>query len=80
MRSAQQLLETLVGHPSVSRDSNLELIRFIEGYLDEFDLPYQRIENHDGTKANLLARIGPRVEGGVVLSGHTDVVPVDGQP
>ncbi|MDW5376568.1 acetylornithine deacetylase [Halomonas sp. HP20-15] len=80
MRSAQQLLETLVGHPSVSRDSNLELIRFIEGYLDEFGLPYQRIENDDGTKANLLARIGPQVEGGVVLSGHTDVVPVDGQP
>ncbi|TDX27007.1 acetylornithine deacetylase [Modicisalibacter xianhensis] len=80
MGSAPLLLETLIGHASVSRDSNLELIRFIEGYLDEFGVPYERIENDDGSKANLLARIGPAEAGGVVLSGHTDVVPVDGQP
>ncbi|EPC02743.1 acetylornithine deacetylase [Litchfieldella anticariensis FP35 = DSM 16096] len=80
MKTPAQLLETLVGFATVSRDSNLELIRFIEGYLDEYGVPHQRIENDDGTKANLLARIGPKVEGGVVLSGHTDVVPVDGQP
>jgi len=80
MQSAQQLLETLVGHPTVSRDSNLDLIRFIEGYLEDFGVPCQRIESDDGRKANLLARIGPEREGGVVLSGHTDVVPVDGQP
>ncbi|SHE98334.1 acetylornithine deacetylase [Modicisalibacter ilicicola DSM 19980] len=80
MPSAQQLLETLVGHATVSRDSNLELIEFIEGYLADFGVPYTRIENDDGSKANLLARIGPDVAGGVVLSGHTDVVPVDGQP
>lgn len=80
MQSAQQLLETLVGHPTVSRDSNLDLIRFIEGYLEDLGVPYRRIESDDGKKANLLARIGPEVEGGVVLSGHTDVVPVDGQP
>ncbi|MBZ9560252.1 MULTISPECIES: acetylornithine deacetylase [unclassified Modicisalibacter] len=80
MQSAQQLLETLVGHPTVSRDSNLDLIRFVEGYLDDLAVPYRRIESDDGKKANLLARIGPEVEGGVVLSGHTDVVPVDGQP
>lgn len=80
MQSAQQLLEALVAHASVSRDSNLELIRFIESYLDEYGVPHQRIENNDGSKANLLARIGPEVAGGVVLSGHSDVVPVDGQP
>ncbi|MFC3282216.1 acetylornithine deacetylase [Litchfieldella rifensis] len=80
MKTPAQLLETLVGFATVSRDSNLELIRFLEGYLDEHGVPHQRIENDDGTKANLLARIGPKVEGGVVLSGHTDVVPVDGQP
>lgn len=80
MQSAQQLLETLVGHPTVSRDSNLDLIRFVEGYLEDLAVPYRRIESDDGKKANLLARIGPEVEGGVVLSGHTDVVPVDGQP
>ncbi|HET8790012.1 MAG TPA: M20/M25/M40 family metallo-hydrolase, partial [Modicisalibacter sp.] len=80
MRSAQQFLETLVGFATVSRDSNLELIRFIEDTLADYDIPCQRVENDDGSKANLLARIGPAVEGGVVLSGHTDVVPVDGQP
>ncbi|GGY00724.1 acetylornithine deacetylase [Litchfieldella qijiaojingensis] len=80
MKTPAQLLETLVSFATVSRDSNLELIRFIEGYLDEHGVPHQRIENDDHTKANLLARIGPKVEGGVVLSGHTDVVPVDGQP
>ncbi|WP_192035078.1 acetylornithine deacetylase [Halomonas sp. YLGW01] len=78
--TATALLETLVGFATVSRDSNLELIRFIEGYLDDYGVPYRRIENDDGSKANLLARIGPQVEGGVVLSGHTDVVPVEGQP
>lgn len=80
MRSAQRFLETLVGFATVSRDSNLELIRFIEDTLAEHDIPCQRVANDDGSKANLLARIGPAVEGGVVLSGHTDVVPVDGQP
>nr|WP_298412900.1 acetylornithine deacetylase [uncultured Halomonas sp.] len=80
MPSTQQLLETLISYDTVSRDSNLKLIEFIEGYLDEYGVPHTRIENDDGSKANLLARIGPDVTGGVVLSGHTDVVPVDGQP
>ncbi|WP_227369896.1 acetylornithine deacetylase [Halomonas sp. M20] len=80
MPSAQQLLETLVSHATVSRDSNLKLIQFIEAYLDDYGVPHTRVENDDGSKANLLARIGPDVAGGVVLSGHTDVVPVDGQP
>ncbi|WP_355661807.1 acetylornithine deacetylase [Halomonas salifodinae] len=78
--TASQLLETLVGFATVSRDSNLELIRWVEAYLDDHGVPYQRIESDDGRKANLLARIGPEVAGGIVLSGHTDVVPVDGQP
>ncbi|APE31597.1 acetylornithine deacetylase (ArgE) [Halomonas aestuarii] len=78
--TAATLLERLVGFPTVSRDSNLDLIAFVEGYLDEHGVEHWRIESDDGRKANLLARIGPAVEGGVVLSGHTDVVPVDGQP
>ncbi|MCH4564001.1 acetylornithine deacetylase [Halomonas sp. EGI 63088] len=78
--TAKQLLERLVGFPTVSRDSNLELIHFVEAFLDEYGVEHWRIENDDGSKANLLARIGPAVAGGVVLSGHTDVVPVDGQP
>ncbi len=78
--TAARLLERLVGFPTVSRDSNLALIEWVEAYLDDYGVKHWRIENDDGTKANLLARIGPPVEGGVVLSGHTDVVPVDGQP
>ncbi|MFD2190601.1 acetylornithine deacetylase [Pistricoccus aurantiacus] len=80
MQDARELLEALVGFPTVSRDSNLALIEFIEDYLGEHGVPFERIESDDGSKANLLARIGPEVAGGVVLSGHTDVVPVDGQP
>lgn len=78
--TAAEMLERLVGFATVSRDSNLELIAFVEGYLDEHGVEHWRVESDDGKKANLLARIGPAVEGGVVLSGHTDVVPVDGQP
>jgi len=80
MTTAKTLLETLVGFATVSRDSNLALIEWVEAYLDTHDVPHWRIESDDGRKANLLARIGPDVAGGVVLSGHTDVVPVDGQP
>ncbi|XKE44452.1 acetylornithine deacetylase [Halomonas organivorans] len=80
MTDAAQLLERLVGFPTVSRDSNLDLIAFVEAYLDDHGVEHWRVDNDEGTKANLLARIGPEVEGGVVLSGHTDVVPVDGQP
>ncbi|MCM2973226.1 acetylornithine deacetylase [Larsenimonas suaedae] len=76
----QDLLAELVSFDTVSRHSNLELIEYIERYLNAFGVTSQRIESDDGSKANLLARIGPNVEGGVVLSGHTDVVPVDGQP
>ncbi|PAU73952.1 acetylornithine deacetylase [Halomonas salipaludis] len=78
--NASDLLTHLVGFPTVSRDSNLALIEWVEAYLDEYGVQHWRIDSDDGSKANLLARIGPAVEGGVVLSGHTDVVPVDGQP
>lgn len=80
MTASTDLLERLIGFDTVSRHSNLELIDFVERYLASHRVPAQRITNADGSKANLLARIGPAVEGGVVLSGHTDVVPVDGQP
>ncbi len=76
---ARMLMDKLVGFPTVSRDSNLELIDFVEDYLKGYGVVSVRVPNDDGTKAALYAHIGPKVDGGVVLSGHTDVVPVDGQ-
>ncbi|VVQ12801.1 Acetylornithine deacetylase [Pseudomonas fluorescens] len=77
--SSRDLLERLVSFPTVSRDSNLELIRFIEAYLAGHGVQSELFFNEEGTKANLFATIGPLKSGGVVLSGHTDVVPVEGQ-
>ena len=78
--AALEILETLVAFDTTSRDSNLALIEWVEAYLDRHGVPHRRVPNADGTKSNLIASIGPPDEGGVVLSGHTDVVPVDGQP
>ena len=78
--TAAEVLKTLVGFDTTSRGSNLALIEWVEAYLDRLAIPHRRVPNADGTKSNLIATIGPLVEGGVVLSGHTDVVPVDGQP
>src|SRR6056297_828386 len=73
------MLARLVAFPTVSRDSKLGLIDFVEDYLQSFGARCRRTWNADQTKANLFAAIGPDAPGGVVLSGHTDVVPVDGQ-
>ena len=73
------MLDRLVAFPTVSRDSNLPLIDWVEEYLEPFGARCRRTPNDDGTKANLFAAIGPDAPGGVVLSGHTDVVPVAGQ-
>ena len=78
--TAIDILATLVGFDTTSRWSNLALIEWVEAYLADLGVASRRVPNHDGTKANLLATIGPDIAGGVVLSGHTDVVPVDGQP
>jgi len=77
--SAREILEKLVSFQTVSRDSNLHLVDWVESYLDDFGVKSHRVLNDDGTKASLYANVGPEVEGGIVLSGHTDVVPVDGQ-
>lgn len=76
---AVDILATLVAFDTTSRYSNLALIEWVEAYLDAHGVPHRRAPNADGTKSNLLATIGPAEPGGVVLSGHTDVVPVDGQ-
>jgi len=75
----KQLLSQLLAFDTTSRESNLALIDFISGYLQQFGIESTIIFNQDKTKANLYARLGPEGDGGVMLSGHTDVVPVDGQ-
>ena len=74
------ILARLIAFDTTSRNSNLELIAWVEDFLRQRGVASRRVANADGTKANLYAVIGPDVAGGVVLSGHTDVVPVDGQP
>ena len=73
------ILRQLVAFPTVSSESNLDLIVWVEKFLDQHDVPHWRI-NESATKCSLIARIGPDVPGGIVLSGHTDVVPVKDQP
>jgi acetylornithine deacetylase len=73
-------LRDLIAFDTTSRETNLPLIDHVEARLLALGAVCERIPNEDGTKANLHARFGPAVDGGVVLSGHTDVVPVDGQP
>ena len=82
--TSAQILETLIGFDTVSRNSNMALMRYIETMLVAAGITATLIPNQDGSKANLLATIGPvdRAGGdraGVMLSGHTDVVPVEGQ-
>jgi acetylornithine deacetylase len=77
--TARDILDRLVAFPTVSRDSNLDLIDWVEGYLTSHGINCGRQWSPDRTKAGLYAHVGPMVAGGVVLSGHSDVVPVDGQ-
>lgn len=73
------ILAKLVSFPTIPAASNLDLIHWVRDYLAALNVSSQLIHSPDGTKANLFATIGPNVPGGVVLSGHTDVVPVEGQ-
>lgn len=77
--TSRQVLDRLVSFPTVSRGSNLALIDWVEGYLSSHGIACFRHWNEDRQKAALIAHAGPRVAGAVVLSGHSDVVPVDGQ-
>ncbi|MBD8493437.1 acetylornithine deacetylase [Pseudomonas syringae] len=79
MSRSQALLQTLVGFDTTSRESNLSLIEFVREYLAGFGVASELIYNEARSKANLFASVGPVELPGIVLSGHTDVVPVDGQ-
>ncbi len=74
-----EILKHLVGFDTTSRNSNLDLIAWVEGYLAEHGIASERVYDETGEKANLWATIGPDAGKGYILSGHTDVVPVDGQ-
>ena len=76
---AIELLNTLIGFDTTSYNSNLELIEFIQSYLSSYGIDSTLIHDESGKKANLYATIGRTDIGGVMLSGHTDVVPVAGQ-
>ncbi|HEX7007519.1 MAG TPA: acetylornithine deacetylase [Alphaproteobacteria bacterium] len=73
------MLKRLVAFDTTSSKSNLALIEDVRAYLEGHGVAARLVPNEDGTKANLFATIGPEGDGGVVLSGHTDVVPVEGQ-
>ncbi|MFZ1469103.1 MAG: acetylornithine deacetylase [Paracoccaceae bacterium] len=77
--SPRELLDQLVSFPTVSRSSNLALVDWLEGYLTSHGIKCFRHWSEDRQKAALIAHAGPWVPGAVVLSGHSDVVPVDGQ-
>jgi acetylornithine deacetylase len=79
MHTAAAILKDLVAFPVLGGQSNLEIIAYIEEYLHSFGVKTVRVPGSEGIKASLHCRIGPAVSGGVILSGHTDVVPVEGQ-
>lgn len=73
------MLAHLVAFDTTSRNSNLELIGFVEEWLGRNGVTFRVSHNSDGRKANVHAVIGPQTSGGIALSGHVDTVPVDGQ-
>ncbi len=79
--SPLEIMTKLISFPTVSRDTNLPLVDWVEGYLESHGIESHRWPDPDQPhKAALFAHVGPWEEGAIVLSGHTDVVPVDGQP
>ncbi len=77
--SSAEVLQRLVAFDTTSRNSNLDLIGWVRAYLNGLGVPYRLSFDPTGQKANLHAIVGPQAAGGIALSGHTDVVPVDGQ-
>lgn len=75
----QEILTKLVSFPVLGGESNISIIHWIQDYVEGFGVKTVLVPNEEGTKASLHCRIGPAVDGGVILSGHTDVVPVEGQ-
>lgn len=79
MPNVVEHLQKLVAFPTISASSNLDLLDYVEETARPYGATFRRFPNPEGDKANLLVTIGPQVAGGIVLSGHTDVVPTEGQ-
>lgn len=77
--NTKEILSKLVSFPVLGGENNLSILQWIKGYIEQFDIPTQLVYNTDLTKASIHCRVGPSVDGGVILSGHMDVVPVVGQ-
>src|SRR6201986_4453341 len=77
--AAREMVERLIAFQTVSRDSNLGLIEWVRDYLGKFGAKTRLTYDATGKKANLFATLGESAKPGLILSGHTDVVPVDGQ-
>lgn len=79
-QNAIKILKNLVSFPVLGGESNISIAEWIENYLTEHGVSFTNVPNEEGTKRSIHCRIGPAVDGGIILSGHTDVVPVEGQP
>ena len=77
--TVEEILAKLVSYPVLGGESNLSIIHWIKEYIESYGIATTLVPNEEGNKASLHCRIGPAVDGGVILSGHTDVVPVEGQ-
>jgi acetylornithine deacetylase len=77
--ASRAMIERLIGFNTVSRDSNLGLIEWVRDYLQGLGAVTRLTHDATGKKANLFATLGDSDKPGLILSGHTDVVPVDGQ-
>lgn len=75
----QKILGQLISFPVLGGESNSSIAQWIENYLTEHSVKFYNVPNEEGNKRSIHCRIGPAVDGGVILSGHTDVVPVEGQ-
>lgn len=79
MMTAQEILSKLVSFPVLGGQNNLSIMNWIKEYIENYGIETHLVPNNEGTKASLHCRIGPPNDGGVILSGHMDVVPVEGQ-
>lgn len=77
--TAKEIMDHLVSFPSVSRDGTREVVDWVANYLASNGIEYHRMDTDDGLNSAIYAHVGPEIDGGILLSGHLDVVPVDGQ-